>query len=309
LLCCALVVGALLGGAQPILAQGQGDTGLVEERVPTCGAICRTPGFWGRRGSGEKGGWNYTQSAIDAAGCLKVCGVDICGTNQPDIFGSLGSALEALCVRSNDATQLNQTFRQAVAAALNCSLSGATTPESCSAMVNKALVGITWEQCNANCALGNEADEDTLNLCSAQLDCANNGQKWFDIEDGFIGCAGGTCSIDRDLCESEAGMCSPATACEDGYCRYEDFGSHIPCGDVAECPAQECVLFSGCHDRSLCDSPIKDFFGPPFSCEPEALGPASSPKLCQYLKGNTCTISNDGLPMFCEDNPCTGYCP
>lgn len=305
-ICCVVMV-ALLGNVQPVAAQGQGDTGYV---VPTWKPVCRTPGFWGARGGNEKGGWNYTQSAIDAVGCLNVCGVDICGTDQPDLFGTLGSALEALCVRNNDPTQLNQTFRQAVATALNCSLSGRKTPELCAALVNRALVGITWEQCNANCALGGGADEDLLNICYSQLDCLNNGWKWFDMPDGFIGCAAGSCSIDGDPCGSEAGGCAPATACDAGYCIYDDFKSHISCVEVEECPAQECVMFSGCHDRGLCESDLRNHFGPPFRCDPEEkLGPAGSSGLCRDSRRNTCTISNSSSPMSCGDNPCTGFCP
>lgn len=315
-LSCVLVVGALLGGVQSAAAQTQGDTGLFEDFAPTCSGVCRTVGFWGQRGDGEKGGWNYTQSAIDAAidagGCPNVCGVDICGTDQPDIVGSLGSALEALCVRNNDPTQLNQTFRQSVAAVLNCSLSGLTTPETCAAGLNKVLVGITWEQCNANCALGGGANEDLLNLCYTQLDCLNNGWKWFD-EPGFMGCAVGSCVLDGDYCGEDAGDCSE-NVCDLGTNTCSIGGEY--CDEFTPCLVNECMPTFGCHDRSLCDSPIRDYFGPPFSCDPEEeLGPASSPKLCQDLKRNTCTISNDSISMLCgpqgccEDNPCTGFCP
>ena len=304
---CALVVGALLGSAQPVAAQIQGDTGVMEPAATTCGGVCRTVGFWGNRGDGEKGGWNYTQSAIDAAidagGCPNVCGVDICGTDQPDLFGTLGSALEALCVRNNDPSQLNQTFRQAVAAVLNCSLSGLTTLERCAAGLNKVLVGITWEQCNANCALGSGADEDLLNLCYWQLDCLNNGWRWFDGP-GFTGCAGGYCLLDGEFCGEDAGDCSE-NVCRTNKCSID--GAY--CDDYTPCQVNECVVTFGCHDRGLCDSPIRDYFGPPFSCDPEEkLGPASSPKLCRDLRRNTCTISNSSEPMSCGDNPCTGFC-
>ena len=309
LLSCVVLVGALLGVAQPAAAQTQGDTGAIV--VPAWRAVCRTPGFWGNRGSSEKDGWNYTQSVINAAGCLNVCGVDICGTDQPGLFGTLGSALEGLCVRNNDPTQLNQTFRQATAAALNCALSGATTPASCAALVNRVLVGITWEECNANCALGTDADEDYLNICYSQLNCANNGYKWHDGPD-FTGCAMGACSLDGEYCGEDAGECYE-NVCDPRTDTCAISGGH--CNEFTPCPVNECMSPYSCHDRGLCDSELWDDFGPPFTCDPEEkLGPASSPKLCRYLKRNTCTISNDSLSMLCgpggccEDNPCTGFC-
>src|SRR5206468_12631700 len=116
---------------------------------------CRSAGFFGNRGSieGNPAGFNYTQAVIDAAGgCLEVCGQKICGTDSSSPSAgieNIGSALEALCPAKNDTGQLNQTFRQMVSAALNCVLTGAGTAQ-CGTLLNPILVGVTWEQCNAN---------------------------------------------------------------------------------------------------------------------------------------------------------------
>jgi len=268
---------------------------------PDVTAICRTPGFWGTRADGEKGGFNYTQAAIDGAGgCLNVCGVDICGTDDTSPsggIGNLGSALEAMCVSGGqDPQHLKQVYRQATAAALNCSLSGAA---DCGAFLDGILDGVTWEQCNDNCALGGGSDPDVNTLCAAQLDCFNNGGQWSDLG-GFMGCALGTCSETGELCGDEAGECAPA----DG-----PILSTRPSEEGEGLEENVCVPFANnCHDREICESPLFD----PFDGElPEEdpitgecrLGPASSPRLCQQANQNDCTILGS-----CDANPCEGFC-
>jgi hypothetical protein len=78
--------------------------------------ICRTAGFWAEHGGSEKGcSQNITQTVIDAAGPLAVCGESISTTGIDDA----ASALEAMCVRVRGEQRL-QLARQLTAAALNC---------------------------------------------------------------------------------------------------------------------------------------------------------------------------------------------
>jgi hypothetical protein len=290
---------------------------------PDVTAICRTPGFWGARGDGEKGGFNYTQAAIDGAGgCLNVCGVDICGTDETSPsggIGNLGSALEAMCVNvGQDPQHLKQVYRQATAAALNCSLSGAA---DCGAFLDEILDGVTWEQCNDNCALGGDSDKDVNILCAAQLDCFNNGGQWTDLG-GFMGCALGTCSETGDLCGGEAGECPPAAGPILGAPPSEE-GAILTAGPSergaipSARPSVEgegveenvCVPFAGnCHDTEICESPLFDPFDGQLPEEDPItgecrLGPASSPRLCQEANQNDCTILGS-----CDPNPCEGFC-
>jgi cysteine-rich repeat protein len=289
-------------GAAPICAPGD--------------EVCRSAGFFGSRGGVEKG-FNYTEAVLVAAGgCLEVCGVDICGTHE--LLGSLGSALEALCVRQSQATQLDQNFRQAVAAALNCTLSG---DPSCS-FLDDILVGVTWAECDANCAAGTP-DVDTLNLCYRQLDCFNNGGEWKDLGD-YWGCALGECAVFGGWCGKEAGDCPPnvclANVCESGVCSLTaDDCSMEACPPAAECSltgadcsstpceVNACDPFPGnCHDRGLCESSIlADLDNPWLICppdaDPEELGPASSSKACREALGNDCTVTTQA----CADNECT----
>jgi hypothetical protein len=233
-------------------------------------AICRTAGFWGRRGgtsykwkTGEVTGFNYTQAVIEATGgnCLQVCGQSICGTDAvaPDkgALGTLGSALEALCVVGNDKLQLNQAYRQMVTAALNCVVSGAG--DDCGVLFDEVLVGVTWEQCNQNCA-SRTPNKHLLETCLSQLECWSNGNEVRPSKGGW--------------------KCS-------GNCH----GAGTGCNN--------------CHDRGLCESRSEEVIaelteGNPFlSCEPgqcESLGPAGGVEACKTArqKHNACTLSNPG---------------
>jgi hypothetical protein len=255
-----------------------------------CG-ICRTPGFWGQRGgtsfdrNGELAGFNYTQAVIDAAGgdCLYVCGQSICGTDSADYLGTFGSALEALCVISNDKIGLNQAYRQMVAANLNCVLSGGS---DCEAMMNDILVGITWAQCDASCSSATP-DKATLTKCSSQLDCWNNGYEVKPVGDGW-GCFG--------ECQGTSTECNTASPICPGACLP-------PPGN--------------CHDRELCESANPEVIAeltidnPFLSCAPDAsesLGAAGGVEACKAAQGktNTCSISN---PTGCGTNLCDTCTP
>jgi hypothetical protein len=271
--------------------------------VEECG-ICRTAGFWGQRGGtkmvrGQVGGFNYTQAiinAIDATAddCLQVCGESICGTDnisKPGVLGTLGSALEALCVLSDDASQLNQTYRQTVTAALNCVLSGAhATPEGCAGLFNQVLKGIDpdgnhWEACNNNCA-SLTPDDTVLTMCLNQLDCWNNG---YQVNE--LGECVGRCQVDTEVvchADYDCDLTNPLNVCGP------------PPGN--------------CHEQGLCASQNADVIfelthnNPFLSCEPdqsEALGAAGGVAACKSAQAaNECTISNDRLP----DQPDPPYC-
>jgi len=243
---------------------------------PECG-ICRTAGFWGNRGgSGNPPAANYTQAVIDAGTCLEVCGQTICGTDgvTDDSGGllSIGSALEALCITNNDTDKRRQVYRQMVTAALNCVVSGAG--DDCSALLDPILVGIAldgkdWDACNLACAAGwNATTEPILKQCLSQLDCFNNGFQWIDLDGNGpkgLGCAQGTCSVDHKPCNGQAAACSTLIA------------NNI------------CVI-DGCHNRSLCDSPIAgELTG--LTCPGESLGPTSSVEECRTAQRNACSIT------------------
>jgi hypothetical protein len=260
-------------------------------------AVCRTAGFWGERGgtkydqSGQLAGFNYTQAVIDAAiadrGCLSVCGHAICGTEAiagPGALGSLGSAVEALCVEGNDPGQLNQSYRQMVTAALNCVLSGAyANSAGCEGLFEQVLVGIDWQTCNQNCA----------------------GRCVIDVDGGH--CANG------DVCASDAD-CPPddsiVMACLNQLDCWNNGHGIDASGQCDGVPAP-----GNCHERGLCESQdpvvideLTD--GNPFlTCEPgqsESLGAAGGGEACKTAKqDNACAISNPG---GCDDNLCF-VCP
>ena len=265
------------------------DCGYERELV----AFCRTPGFWGARGDGEKGGFNYTAAAIDAAGgCLNVCGVDICDTVD-DALENLGNALEAMCVRSNDRSQQNQLFRQMTAGALNCAASGDPSCSFLDGAVGESLglKGITWADCTASCIGG--ADDPIAQMCIHQIDCFNNGGIW----DESLGCL-------------PSGQCVDAAGNVDGYCFDEN-----NCADGYDC-------VGNCHVEEFCNLSTYDYFANGhLVCSDvsltgkEELGPASSSKLCNSANRNNCTINayvegndcgEDGL--CCGENSCTIEC-
>lgn len=171
------------------------------------GPICRTPGFWGTHGGRRKGGHNITQAAIDAAGGqLEVCGQMI---DRSEPIGGLESALEGLCVRVQGVKQ-RQLYRQLVAAALNCALSGA--PDSCSNLVPG------FDECNDLCRRG--ASGRAVSMCIESIDCFNNGGV-FDPDSKECVYLEGNCH-EQPLCDSPiAGMCfdPPGPATSSRECR------------------------------------------------------------------------------------------
>jgi hypothetical protein len=262
-------------------------------------AICRTADFWGRRGGtsydkkGRVTGFNYTQAVIDANGghCLQVCGQSICGTDAvaPDKggLGTLGSALEALCITGKDKRQadvesrqvrpdcgeeprpgplhLNEAYREMVTAALNCVVSGAG--DDCGMLFDQVLVGVTWDQCNRNCAAP-APNRELLETCLSQLECWNGGDDVRRTGHGW-GCV--------PHCKHHRG--SDCNNCEDrGLCesRSEDVITEITDGN----PFLTC-------DRGQCES----------------LGPPGGVEACKSAehKPNNCTIGNPG---DCEANLC-----
>jgi len=233
------------------IARGTGDATVDCGFTPV---VCRSPGFWGTHGGDEKGGPNVTQAAIDAAGgFLTVCGQTV---DRSIPVGTLDSALEGLCMSAEGVHQ-RQLYRQLLAAALNCSLSGV---DDCSQLVPG------FAECDAACAGGIEnAEPGGLEQCGRSLGCFNNG-----------------------------GVIDPAGRCVLGYCSREH---HKGCGgEVGECRFidvngdgqndNRCLDLPGnCHDRDLCDSPVDSL------CF-DSTGPASSPGACNDARKNDCTIDS-----------------
>jgi hypothetical protein len=220
---------------------------------PECqdATLCRTPGFWGRRGGIEKApkSQNITQQVIDSVGFLDVCGVQITNTD----LGSSQSAIEGIC-QSPAGTIERQLFRQLTAAALNCVMSGGGN--DCTGV----SIGTHYAECNAVCTGGGTLD---ANTCIDGLDCFNNGGMWDGTEcitgSGFCWLIGG----DGPVLEPNG----PYT------CNDQDIGVD-GCIDGEFCQPDET-----CHDRVLCqDDPDGLCFAPP--------GPASSPKKCNIARKN-----------------------
>ena len=233
------------------------DCGFFEEPSE---AVCRTPGFWGARGGSEKGGFNFTQAAIDAAGgTLDVCG-QIVDRSNSDILdlGDLGHALEGICVNVRQGSHV-QLYRQLVAGALNCASSGSYP--SCSVI---PLLGVTWAECNAACVVGGAADPSVVQSCIDQIDCFNNGGEY-----GAGGCVLGTCMIDGFDCGGDAPDCD---FLDDG------FGEN----------ANYCAAFAdNCHDRDFCESSLV-FPDDSDLCYKHKRN--SSPRACHAASRNDCTI-------------------
>jgi hypothetical protein len=218
--------------------------------------ICRSPGFWSTHGGFERNGSvNVTQAVLDAVGGIEVCGETITSTSNissPYLDGlGLDSALEGLCVSTEGVPQ-RALYRQLIAAALNCAISGST---NCDETVG-THTDVSFDECNALCA-GEDVGDDgpTIGDCIGDLDCYNNGGE---ITEGE--CALGTCSVTGELCGADAGACPLV--------------NDVP---------QGCDEFPGnCHDAEFCQEAID-------VC-PERLGPASSSKACREAKRNDCTI-------------------
>ena len=195
-------------------------------------AICRSPGYWATHSGYEqknenKDAVNVGQLVIDAVGPLDVCGQMIDSTSNlssPYLAGlGLDSSLEGLCVKVQGVTE-RQLYRQLVAAALNCGISG----DDCET-VTDPFMGVSFDDCNDLCAGNMLVDPPTIGECISQLDCFNNGGQVVLGE-----CAFGTCAGDGEYCGG-------------------DFGD---CGLFMDAP-QDCVDFPGnCHDQVLCNEDI-----------------------------------------------------
>jgi hypothetical protein len=160
---------------------------------------------------------NITQELIDAVGPLQVCGETISTTSG----ATLSDALEALCV-TVQGVQDRQLFRQLVAAALNCAVTGDAS--NCDSVVPE------FSACSDLCAGTVDPNAPTVNDCIGLLDCFNNGGQ---IESGQ--CATGTCQN------------QPSVFCG---------------GDFGDCPllnglTQACITFPGnCESAALCNHDI-----------------------------------------------------
>ncbi len=198
------------------------------EPVIPDGEICRTAGFWSTHaGSETKKGTvtNITQELLDLVGPLQVCGQTISttsNTSKPFLDGlGLTSALEALCVRVQGDSTL-QLYRQLVAAALNCAVTGVAN--FCNLIIPE------FDACSDVCEGTAGVGAPTEGECIALLDCFNNGGEMVGDQ-----CSLGTCAS------------QPQTNCGG------DFG---PCPDFNGLP-QPCVPFEdNCHDQELCNEDI-----------------------------------------------------
>jgi len=220
--------------------------------------ICRSPGYWSTHSGYEKSpkSINVGQLVIDTVGPLEVCGQTITSTSNassPYLDGlGLDSSLEGLCKKTKG-VPLRNLYRQLMAAALNCGISGGPCET-----VTDPFIEVSFDDCNAVCA-GDPplVDAPTLGECVGQLDCFNNGGQIINGD-----CAFGTCAED------------PSLNCGG------DFGG---CPDILDEP-QECVDFpTNCHSAVLCNEEL--------GICPKG-GPASSSAACREARGNDCTIDD-----------------
>lgn len=194
-----------------------------------CGEdICRSPGYWATHsGYEKKNSVNVGQLVIDTVGPLEVCGQSITETSNMDspwVEGlGLSSNLEGLCMKSKGVPQ-RQLYRQLVAAALNCGISGGDCDE-----ITSQYMDVSFDDCSDVCAGIPVVDGPTMKECTHELDCFNNG--------GLVvmgDCATGMCAETADYCG----------------------------GDFGECPLymdepQECVPLPGnCHSAALCNEDL-----------------------------------------------------
>lgn len=171
--------------------------------------ICRDPGFWGTHGGTEQGGTNMTLALLDGYNSANGPDLVICGRTINDTtLGSVGSALEAICVRPRGDDRL-QLARQLTAAALNCIITRAAgdpaAPPPCDRSAGLAgdvcsgvSIAAIFDACNSACAAGATAQvlvggTPTSVSCVTALDCFNNG--------GNFDAATGQCTSSSDSCK------------------------------------------------------------------------------------------------------------
>jgi hypothetical protein len=177
-----------------------------------CGAICRTPGFWGTHAGTEKArSINIAEAVFDCAdgNCndhtandfVLICGEKIDSPDSDPADGTTdiddaSSSTEAICVPVKGAPIL-QLARQLTAAALNCLISGGGG--DCAGTI---LYSSVFADCNAKCSSGT-ATKAELTACISEIDCLNNGNSF---DNGICSPGGeGNCH-DRDLVNEDLGL-------------------------------------------------------------------------------------------------------
>ena len=231
--------------------------------MPKCEDICRSSNFYSKRASGDD---NVVQQILDATDGLYVCGEYVTATSINNSVEGLGldSALEGLCVRS-DGIEQRSLYRELVATALNCAMSGGGgDPEFCDEVLSR-FVEVDFSSCNALCAgdsvlTGEGGPQAFADDCIDQLKCYNNG--------GVIirgKCAYGRCDVTKEYCGGQYGTCPPIGVIS------------FPILQVCE------RLSDNCKDEKFCQEGLN-------VC-PTNLGPSSS-RACRDAKRNDCTIDS-----------------
>lgn len=223
----------------------------------SCEDICRSTNFYAKRSGGDD---NVVQDILDAAGGLEVCGEFVTETSIGDSVEGLGldSALEGLCVRVQHIDQ-RALYRELVATALNCAMSGSGGDEEFCDEVVRRFVDVDFSDCSDLCAEG-ALDSSAADYCIESLRCYNNGGE---MKRGK--CAYGTCDVSRDFCGGDYGTCPPI-------------------GVVGFPLLQVCERFSdNCRDERFCQEGLE-------VC-PGRL-PPSGRSACRDAKRNDCTIDD-----------------
>jgi len=183
------------------------DVELGCRNIFSCEDICRSSNFYSKRSSGDD---NIVQEILDATGGLSVCGEFITETSIDGSVEGLGldSALEGLCVRSNGIDQ-RELYRELVATALNCAMSGSGGDEDFCDEVVRRFIEIDFSDCNSLCEgdielSGTEGNSSFVNECIDQLKCYNNGGKVINGK-----CAYGRCDVTNEYCGGQYGTCPP----------------------------------------------------------------------------------------------------
>ncbi|MFN2427105.1 MAG: hypothetical protein ABR587_11740 [Candidatus Binatia bacterium] len=239
------------------------DVELGCRHIFACEDICRTSNFYGKRASGDD---NVVQGILDAVGGLEVCGQTITETSIDGSVEGLGldSALEGMCVRVRG-QKIRSLYRELVATALNCTMSGSFgDADFCDEVVNR-FVDVDFTDCDALCAgdleVGEDQFENLADNCIEHLECYNKGGE-------IIGnkCALGTCDITDEPCGGSYGPCPPVAV-----------GQTFPI-------LQVCDRFpDNCRDEQFCQDALE-------VC-PDRLGSSGS-RACQNAKKNDCTIDD-----------------
>jgi hypothetical protein len=171
----------------------------------SCGVdICRTAGYWSTHGGyGKPTSYNVAQAVLDAVGGIDVCGqhIDETSNEHPPWVAGLGldSALEGLCV-SVEGISERQLYRQLIAAALNCAMSGGDCDDKL-----EGYVDVTFSECSDLCETGDEQPGGpSVEECIEKVDCFNNGGQIIDGQ--CVLELPGNCH-DQLLCNEGLGVC------------------------------------------------------------------------------------------------------